>query len=212
MNLDIEYTSFPERADRSRYVADRFRQYLQGRVLDVGCFEAPLRELLSDAEYTGIDFVGKPDIECNLEECEKLPFETGEFDCVICIDVLEHLDNLHLIFNELIRVSKKHIIVSLPNCWRDARKPIESGQGSFVHYGLPAERPNDRHKWFFNLAQARQFFEKQAENHGLEIKEMFATEKPKNPAARLIRKIRYPGERYNNRYPQTLWTVLEIGE
>jgi len=205
----IEYITFPNRESRSSYVANRFRDYLMGTVLDVGCDEAPLRELLPGAEYTGIDLVGEANVHLDLDKCTALPFHCGEFSCVIAIDVLEHLDHLHRIFDEIVRVSNRFVIVSLPNCWRDARRPLERGKGSVGHYGLPIESPRDRHKWFFNVSQAQQFIEGQAKKHNLSIIEMFATEKPKQDIVRWIRRIRYPGQRYANRYIQTLWTVYE---
>jgi len=209
MHLQTEYIHFPSREARSRYVAKRFQTYLSDSLLDVGCFEAPLRDILEGVEYTGIDVAGKPDIRLNLENCTRLTFATGAFHCVLCIDVLEHLDNMHAIFDEIIRVAKHYIIISLPNCWRHARRPIERGRGTFAHYGLPVDPPMDRHKWFFNYTQAREFLERQSQKNFLRIVEMFATEKPKPWPARAFRKIIYQGERYRNRYTQTVWAVYE---
>ncbi|MBT7299348.1 MAG: hypothetical protein HN849_07550, partial [Victivallales bacterium] len=73
--MNIEYVTFPVRADRTRYIANRFGAYLRDSVLDVGCYEAPLRGLLTEARYTGVDMVGDPDITLNLEQCERLPFD-----------------------------------------------------------------------------------------------------------------------------------------
>jgi SAM-dependent methyltransferase len=204
-----EFVAFPKRHSRSEYVASRFSKYFSETLLDVGCYEAPLRSLLSDIKYTGVDFVGNPDIQINLEEIENLPFKDGQFDTVICIEVLEHLVNLHRLFDELIRVSNHHIIISLPNCWRDARVKIEKGRGSFAHYGLPVEKPNDRHKWFFNFEEALNFVTVKAKQNNLKLVEIFATEKPKAGLIRSIRKIRYPGIRYMNRYCGTIWAVFE---
>lgn len=204
-----EYIHFSARRSRSEFVATRFAQYFEGSLLDVGCFEAPLRELLTDIDYTGVDFVGKPDLQVNLEQVQALPFEDGEFNTVICIEVLEHLNNLHQLFDDLARVSQRYVIVSLPNCWRDARVRIERGVGSFGHYGLPAERPKDRHKWFFSFQEAQDFLVARGERNGLRIVELFATEKPKNAPVMWLRKLRYPGMRYLNRYANTVWVVFE---
>jgi len=208
MRLHTEYVAFPSRKNRSDFVARRLTDYLKVSVLDVGCYEAFLREIIRPVPYTGIDIAGKPDIEIDLEKAERLPFEDHAFECVLCIDVLEHLDNLHALFAELVRVSQRYVIVSLPNCWRDARRPIEKGAGSFGHYGLPAQRPQDRHKWFFSLAEARLFIEAKTREFGMAVEDMFVTEKPSRALIRLLRGIRYPGERYTNRYAQTLWAVL----
>jgi SAM-dependent methyltransferase len=207
--LPIVYVSFQSRESRSQFVHMRFAKYLNESVLDVGCFEAPLRNLLSSGTYTGVDIAGNPDITLDLEMIERLPFDDCVFKCVLCIDVLEHLDNLHAIFGELVRVSKQYIIVSLPNCWSTARQPIGRGKGHFSHYGLPLHKPVDRHKWFFSLSEARQFLESKAEELGLRLEDVFVTEKPRISIIRLLRKIRYPGKRYHNRYSHTFWAVLE---
>ena len=39
----------------------------------------------------------------------------GEFDCVIFLEVLEHIDNVDLALQELFRVAKKNVIISVPN-------------------------------------------------------------------------------------------------
>ena len=204
----IEFVRFDARRDRTLYVAKRFAQYFTERVLDVGCFEAPLRALLKPGSYVGVDMAGAPDVQLNLDSAEKLPFADGEFATVISIETLEHLENLHRMFGELARVSGKHLIVSLPNCWRDARRPVERGKGDFAHYGLPSEKPLDRHRWFFSYSQARDFLNAMAEKHQLTVTEMFATEQPRNVLIRALRHIRYNREAYANRYVQTIWVVL----
>src|SRR5690606_21910328 len=178
MGLAVEYVTFPQRRDRSLYVARRFKPRLQGAVLDVGCFEAPLRQLIAPVPYTGIDMAGDPDITANLDSLEALPFADGSFPCAVCSEVLGPLENLHHMFAELAGVSSRRLIVSLPD------------------------------RWFFSLGEARAFIEAKAVEFGLEIEELFITEKPRNPLVRLARKLRYPGERYHNRYAQTLWAVL----
>jgi ubiquinone/menaquinone biosynthesis C-methylase UbiE len=44
-----------------------------------------------------------------------LPFETGEFDLVICSEVIEHLDNPSVALLELRRIAKKYCLLSVPN-------------------------------------------------------------------------------------------------
>ena len=66
---------------------------------------AALRDLLPRVRYTGIDLGGTPDITIDLERADRLPFDAAAFRCVVCSDVLEHLDNLHAVFGELLRVA-----------------------------------------------------------------------------------------------------------
>lgn len=209
MALKTIYTRFPTREKRSQFVADTFSKYLNDNVLDVGCYEAPLREILPHAAYTGIDISGKPDITLDLEKIDCLPFVDHSFSCVLCIDVLEHIDNLHTIFNELVRVSQHYIIISLPNCWHGARIRVGKGQGSIMHYGLPVVKPLDRHKWFFSFTEARNFIVTKADELNLTIEDMFITEKPRYKLQTFFRKLFYPGDRYYNRYSNQLWVVLK---
>lgn len=207
--LATELATFRERRERSAWIARRFSRYLRDSVLDVGCYEAPLREILHGVRYFGVDIAGAPDLTLDLERTEALPFRDGEYETVICIEVLEHLDSLHRLFGELARVARSHVLVSLPNCWRDARRPIERGRGRFAHYGLPPDPPVDRHKWFFSYTEARDFLAAAARKHGLAVAEMFGTEQHRPAAVRAWRRLRYPGLRYHNRYVQTVWAVLE---
>ncbi len=209
--MKIDYVIFKERSDRSRYIADRFNSYLKGKVLDIGCDKAVLKGLVKDIKYTGVDIGGTPDIQINLEEVDRLPFGDSQFDCVICSDVLEHLDNLHHIFSELVRISNKYVIVSLPNNWANARRPIERGKGSIAHYGLPLEPPKDRHKWFFGMTEAIDFIDSRKDRHPVSIVKKIINEKPRMLIIRLIRRIIYPNpERYMNRYAHTVWAIIKL--
>lgn len=208
--ITVEYISFSDRARRSRYIAERFTPYLSGKVLDVGCDKAVLKTLLPSLDYTGIDIGGTPDLRLDLERVDKLPFADGSFHCVVCSDVLEHLNNLHQIFGELVRVAGRYLILSLPNNWCNARVPIERGRGSFDKYGLPIDPPEDRHKWFFSLAEAAAFIEGQTTRYPISIVERVVSEKPRPAILRAVRRLRYPSrERYWNRYAHTLWIVLK---
>ena len=209
MRLRVEHLKFGNRAGRSSYVAGRYGATLKGRVLDVGCDRAVLRDLVPGIQYTGIDLTEQADLRLDLEKVERLPFEDDSFDCVVCTDVLEHLESLHHIFNELVRVTRRHIIVSLPNNWANARVPIQRGHGSFDKYGLPAARPVDRHRWFFSLSEAVDFVEAQTLKLPISIADIHAIEKPKPLIARALRRLRYPRQLcYLNRYSHSLWVLL----
>jgi len=208
-NIIIEFVKFDKRLDRSNFVYARFKDYFIGKTLDVGCYEAPLRLLIGSEVYVGVDIVGNPDIRIDLNKRNALPFLDKEFEAVISIETLEHIDALHDLFQECVRVSRTYLIVSLPNSWRDARRPIARGKGSFAHYGLPAEPPLDRHRWFFNFSEAMDFFEMMSRKYQLDIIERFGTEQPRNPVVRWLRKLRYGEVSYRNRYVQTAWVVLK---
>jgi hypothetical protein len=207
--MKVEYVTFKQRADRSQYIANRFGQYLQSSLLDVGCDMALLKDLLSPEVYTGIDMGGKPDMKLDLEAIDRLPFDDNQFHSCVCSDVLEHLDTIHFMFGELVRVTEKYLLISLPNNWANARRPVERGKGRIAHYGLPAEKPVDRHKWFFGFTEADEFLEAQAEKYNLKIIDKIANDKPRFAPVRMARQVVYPGNKYLNRYAHTLWVVFE---
>ena len=211
MTIPLDHVKFEQRRDRTTYLVQRFRPYLQGAILDVGCGKAVLKQLLPDQPYTGVDVAGAPDVQLDLEKIERLPFDDAHFGCVVCTDVLEHLDNLHAIFAELLRVSSRYVIVALPNCWQVARVPISRGRGGFAHYGLPADRPADRHKWFFSYSQAHGFITEHLRRRpDWRLVDQRLCEKPRCPLIRTLRQLRYgKGQKYWNRYSHTAWFVLE---
>jgi hypothetical protein len=206
--VKVEFGKFEKRIDRSKFVYTRFGKYFDGKTLDIGCYEAPLREMIGRCLYVGVDIAGDPDIRADLNRTVSLPFADQEFKTVIAIETLEHIDELHRLFAECVRVARTYLIVSLPNCWRDARVPIARGRGSFAHYGLPVNPPLDRHRWFFNFTDAIDFFRQISSKYGMEIIEIFGTEQPRSIVVRWLRKLRYSPTAYQNRYVQTAWVVL----
>lgn len=97
-------------------------------VLDVGCGEgftlARLQKEKIGKEFEGIEYdenaiaLGKklyPRLKITKGDIYKLPFKDDSFDLVVCTEVLEHLDNPRKAYKELIRVSKKYILLSVPN-------------------------------------------------------------------------------------------------
>ncbi len=212
--------TYSDRKSKSEYVYDKFANILTGNILDVGADECHLKNLLGDnASYTGIGIGGNPDIEVNLER-ELIPFEDSHFDCVLCLDVLEHLDNIHAVFDELCRVSRKYVIISLPNSYRDFFGML-FGKASekainFKYYGLPVDRPEDRHKWFFSNSDARAFIEGRAEHNGMKIIQMDSEGQGPAPSyasaakrAGLKAAALFMPVKAEDLYYKTLWAVLE---
>ncbi len=195
--------AFKTRKERTVWLSKYFNHlFKKNKVLDVGCDDAPLRKLIGNQFYTGIDQSGKPDIKINLEAVKKLPFKAQEFDTVVCIEVLEHLENLHEISKELFRVSNNHVLISLPNCWRDARVKIQRGRGYIAHYGLPSKKPLDRHKWFFTASEAIDFL-KSITPSNYELK-VTLIEPKRNFLIKFFRKLRYSSLAYQNKFCQTV--------
>lgn len=171
------------REARSKWLCERFFDTItKGRsVLDVGCSQSAIRKYLPDAvKYTGIDISGNPDIILNLDRIAHVPFNDNSFDCVICADVLEHLENIHFVFDELCRIANRFVIITLPNpiyslhryiLKRRYANPLKSDKfGNYLkYYGLPREKPDDRHRWFYGYDEAVEFLNYRASKNGLTV-------------------------------------------
>lgn len=211
--LSREFVRFRVRADRPTFIGHRFGHHLKGKVLDVGCDEAVLRKMLGD-RYSGVGMTNESRFRVDLEKEGRLPFDDGSWDTVLCLDVLEHLNNLHQMCEEIFRIAKETIILSLPNCWSGARRSLAKGSGSIWHYGLPTSPPPDRHKWFFNTEDACKFLGEQAiKRPSIEIMELVALENHRPLINRIWRRIKHPSRRnYLNLYPNTVVCVYRKKE
>jgi 2-polyprenyl-3-methyl-5-hydroxy-6-metoxy-1,4-benzoquinol methylase len=97
-------------------------------ILDAGCGEGftmnKLREngigkKIEGIEYEkdAIDFGKKlfPNLAIKQGSVYELPYKDSSFDLVICTEVLEHLEKPSIALREMLRVSKKYLIISVPN-------------------------------------------------------------------------------------------------
>jgi hypothetical protein len=114
-----------------------------------------------------LDITGDCDTKLNLDGIDRLPFADNSFDICCAFDVLEHLENFHLIADEIYRVSKSTLLISLPNSaleipsiFRNVRAyddPLENGVYS-KYYGIPLAPPKDRHRWWMTFEDIVRFF------------------------------------------------------
>jgi SAM-dependent methyltransferase len=141
-------------------------------VLDVGCRDGVLKKhLRPDIEYVGIDMHAGPAVTkvCNIDT--GIPFDDASFDAVIALDVLEHTDNIWFVFDELIRVAKRQIVVVLPNAYHwKSRLNFMFGHEMDKH-ALPAEPISDRHRWLVSHNRARTLCQHVANKNGLSLNE-----------------------------------------
>src|SRR3990167_9585086 len=97
-------------------------------VLDVGCGEgftlARLKKEKIGKSFEGIDNLDEsieiakkihPGLDIKKGDIYKLPYKSNSFDLVVCTEVLEHLENPRKAYRELIRVSRKYVLLSVPN-------------------------------------------------------------------------------------------------
>lgn len=190
-HTDFKHTS---RKDKPEYVWRKYQQILEGKILDVGADECGLRNLLpTGTEYTGIGLGGSVDVQIDLEK-QKLPYEGNSFDVVLCLDVLEHLDNMHEVFDELCRITKNYLIISLPNPWRAFTTMLRMGyyrhsELPMKFFNLPTEPSADRHKWFYGVHEAERFLRERGRMNGMEILQMDRHDTELNLKKRLYRVV-----------------------
>lgn len=97
-------------------------------VLDVGCGEGfILNKLKSESigkYWQGIDYakeaieIGRkihPDLNLKQGSVYESGFNDNSFDLVICTEVLEHLEDTKKALKEVLRISKKYVLLSVPN-------------------------------------------------------------------------------------------------
>lgn len=211
---------YTDRKTKAEYVWLKYRQILQGRLLDVGADACYLKEHLEDGtQYCGVGLGEGVDRVIDLEK-EPLPFPDGSFDCVLCLDVLEHVDNIHAVFDEVCRVTSRHAIVSLPNAWLDFYNMLRYGEyrpgQPMKFYGLPVDPPSDRHKWFFSAEEAKAFVVHRALLNKMRIVQMdheawgvegYGFNRFVRIWARRI--LMRPSLNTDNLYAGTVWAVLE---
>jgi 2-polyprenyl-3-methyl-5-hydroxy-6-metoxy-1,4-benzoquinol methylase len=92
-------------------------------VLDAGCGEGELlrrgvlrpgvRVVCLDQSLDALAEAPSPDRVRGLVEA--LPFKTGSFDVVLCMEVLEHLPQPAAAIRELARVARKAVVLSVPH-------------------------------------------------------------------------------------------------
>ena len=92
------------------------------KIFDLGCGNNKYKEYFkNNNEFIGIDIEEsgrsiddkKPDI---FYDGKKIPFDNDSFDLIICIEVLEHVENFNLIIEEIYRSLKKggRAVVTMP--------------------------------------------------------------------------------------------------
>lgn len=117
-----------------------------GRTIEVGCNEGFLAKALIEK---GLEVVAVDCSDQAIEQAkthfgidvvkafgEKLPFADGEFDTAIGAEVMEHVENPGLLLAELFRVSKGHVILTVPvgDYWLGEQTHLWGLDGAIVNH------------------------------------------------------------------------------
>ncbi|MEM4204979.1 MAG: methionine biosynthesis protein MetW [Candidatus Methanomethylicaceae archaeon] len=158
------------RKDKYTIVADLLRGE-KGVLLDVGARDRTLGRLLASQGliYYSADLGPGYDYQLNLEE--KLPLADRSFDYVVALDVLEHIEHIHLAFQELARITRKCLIIALPNMAALPRRWSFLWRGNLGtgKYALLTEHQGDRHRWLTVYPEINAFISTNAAQAGLDL-------------------------------------------
>jgi len=160
-----------DRAGRNEFAARQIRRTQAKRILNLGGGGARhLHANLShsDIEIYEVDIQGDCDLKLDLDTIVELPFDDNSFDAACAFDVLEHLEKFHMLNDEMFRVSKDYMLISLPNSAaeifydllrnRPLKDPDVDGGTFSKFYGLPLRPPTDRHRWWIYFQDIVRFY------------------------------------------------------
>lgn len=141
--------------------ASNLINFLKGEIVcDLGCRDQILKKYLKgDFHYIGVDYANENQnnfIKHNLEN--GLPSFDKDIDIIICLDVLEHIDNSHKLRDDIFKTAKKKIVIALPNMayYKFRFNFLFTGELS-GKYPFGESKPADRHKWITNINNINQF-------------------------------------------------------
>ena len=126
-------------------VYDFFKEKLEdvgGCVLDLGCGSQPYRPLLRNcSKYIGLDVdtakdYGFSDKDVTYYDGKNIPVEDQSVDCVMSVQVFEHIEDLDYSLGEIHRVLKQNGVLcfSVPMAYPIHMDPYDFRR--FTHYGI----------------------------------------------------------------------------
>jgi SAM-dependent methyltransferase len=108
-------------------------KYANGKLADLGCGNVPFYHVYKNhvtenicADWPNTSHKNQYlDIECDLNQI--LPFPSSEFDTIIISEVLEHISNPELLWNEMSRILKPKgkILLSVPFFYKIHEAPFD---------------------------------------------------------------------------------------
>jgi SAM-dependent methyltransferase len=98
------------------------------RILVVGSGNDPYRDLFGElTNYVRLDIVVRNEIVDVVADAHRMPFDDNSFDCIMAIEVFEHLENPERFINEAYRVlnTSGSIFLSVPFIFHEHGDPYD---------------------------------------------------------------------------------------
>ena len=120
----------------------KLSKHISGKTLDVGCGSKPYIKLFNNvSEYTGMDIEqsGHKHQYSSIDvfyDGKTFPFENDSFDSLVFFEVLEHVFNPEIFFNEIKKVVKPggNCLVTIPFIWGEHEQPFDFAR--YSSFGL----------------------------------------------------------------------------
>ena len=152
---------YNDRMGRNLYASELIENHFKSTnsVLNVGGGAANyLKSTMPNRDVIAIDIDSKADIQFDLDSENPIPFGADKPDLIVALDVLEHLEKFHERLNEILEITTRGALLSLPisssetarillrpNAYRRQKRT----EATFSkYYGIPLEKPHDRHRWY----------------------------------------------------------------
>jgi len=164
-NVDKNWRYYPVYHFKMKYI-DSFIHPVPktAKILDMGCGEVHLVEKYRKSGYDiiGLDLNYSSDV-VKKGDIRYTPFENDEFDIVLCLDVLEHLNfqDQELALKEIHRILKKDgtALFALPNLAHFISRISFFLTGSLIRTSSINRHPGDRPvKEFISLMKEHKFY------------------------------------------------------
>ena len=146
--------------DNKFLILQKILEKEKGSLLDVGCRDQILKKFLNeDIDYKGMDIVQNKQNTNIIQDFNKeLNLSDNSFDTITALDVLEHTEEPLKIIKKLLQISKKQLIINLPNIayYEKRLNFLMIGDlGSKYHFS--GTKNQDRHHWFTNYILIQKF-------------------------------------------------------
>lgn len=156
---------------RIRAAGEILNQLTIANVLDIGCRGCEAKQILRE----GIEYYGNDLFQNEYGEViyvgDVLQVDFGRtFDCVVALDIVEHVDDPYVLMDKIISLSNKYVIVSLPNTYDLPHKIdflLKSSLGK--KYSFETSNRLDRHRWVMNYDEIYAFYSYYAIKYGISL-------------------------------------------